>query len=186
VKALTLVVLVACSPMHYTAGVPNLANVEGSIWRSGQISSAEGWDTIAGLAHGRRVHVIKLNFETEGSDRLADGRGWDLVYLPIQPEGDTDLWDEVKGIFSEPDEDLVTKALAELEVCRSHPSTDACLVHCTHGQDRTGYVVGRYRIADDGWTPHRAFAEMIAHDFHGEILGLMTAWWKHTQLKGKL
>lgn len=178
----TLIVLTACSPMHYTAGVPNLAPVGPGVWRSGQISSEQGWDTIAKLAGTRRVHVIKLNFENEGSDRMAYGRGWELIYLPIQPEGDTDIWDEIGGLFTEPDEALVAKALAELDACRAHPDTDVCLVHCTHGQDRTGYMVGRLRVSSYGWSAHRAFAEMVAHDFHAEIVGLMTAWWKHAEL----
>lgn len=166
--------------MVYTKGVPNLAPVEPGIWRSGQISNPEGWDMIAKIAGTRRVHVIKLNFDNEGTDAPATGRGWNLVYLPIQPEGDTDLWDEIKGIFTEPNEKDVLQALAELRTCQAHPDTDVCLVHCTHGQDRTGYVIGRHRITDDGWTVHRAFAEMVQHDFHSEIVGLMTAWWKAT------
>ena len=63
--------LAACSPMSYTHGVPNLAQVDSNVWRSGQITTQEGWDYIAKLANGRRVHVIKLNYIHEGSDGIA-------------------------------------------------------------------------------------------------------------------
>lgn len=172
------IVIAACSPMHYTAGVPNLAPVSSSIYRSGQISTAEGWDTIARLAGARKVHVVKLNFETEGSDSLAAGRGWELLYLPIQPEGDQDAWDDATSVFASPDEATVAQAVTTLNICRLHPTTDFCLVHCTHGQDRTGYVVGRHRVTDDGWTLHRAYSEMIEHNFHWELVGLSVAWLK--------
>ena len=87
-RTFVAIALAACSPMTLTHDVPNLAQVYAAIWRSGQVSTKSGWDYVAELARGRRVHVVKLNFESEGRDDLANGRGWDLVYLPIQPEGD--------------------------------------------------------------------------------------------------
>ncbi len=39
-------------------------------------------------------------------------------------------------------------------------------VHCYHGSDRTGLMVGIYRIAEDGWTVDQAYKEMKACGFH--------------------
>ena len=36
-------------------------------------------------------------------------------------------------------------------------------VHCLHGEDRTGLVIGAYRMLVEGWSFDRACAEMIAH-----------------------
>jgi len=38
-------------------------------------------------------------------------------------------------------------------------------VHCLHGQDRTGTMVAIYRIEHDGWTPNRAYQEMLSCGF---------------------
>ena len=59
-KAFVLAALVACSsisPMSYMHGVPNLDRVDDNIWRSGQITTQEGWNYIQQLAAGRHVHV---------------------------------------------------------------------------------------------------------------------------------
>lgn len=170
---LLLLALTACSPMAYTRGVPNLAQVEPDLWRSGQITTQEGWDTIARLAHGRRVNVIKLNFPNEGSDALAVQMGYNVSEFPIQPEGDTDIIDDVRDTFAPPDAGLV--AGVEWLLANRAPG-QFWLVHCTHGQDRTGFIIGEYRVRVDHWSPAEAYAEMLAHHFHAELLGLKHAW----------
>ena len=159
--------------MVITHGVPNLAQVDASIWRSGQITTQEGWDYIRELAHGRHVHVIKLNFDTEGSDDLAARMGIDVHVLAIQPEGDQSAWDDLKSVFKGPDPMLVDEAEALLV---GATADDLWLVHCTHGQDRTGYVIGRYRVLHDHWTKDRAYQEMREHHFHPELHGVHEAW----------
>jgi tyrosine-protein phosphatase SIW14 len=52
------------------------------------------------------------------------------------------------------------------------PSQQPAYVHCLHGQDRTGLVIGLERVIDEGWAPADAYAEMLANGFHPEFLGL--------------
>lgn len=176
------IVIASCSPMVYQHGVPNYAvvdaNVDGDpyVVRHGQITTTEGWDFVASLAHGRKIHVIKLNFDHEGSDQIAKDRGYDVVYVPIQPEGDMGAWTDIKDTLATPDSANIAKAKATLHYCHEHPLTDFCEVHCTHGQDRTGDVVGEYRVDDDGWTKDAAYREMLAHHFHWELHGLHEHW----------
>ena len=42
----------------------------------------------------------------------------------------------------------------------SNPANQPVLVHCRNGVDRTGYMLGLYRIEADGWSPERAAREM--------------------------
>ncbi len=42
----------------------------------------------------------------------------------------------------------------------SDPANQPVLVHCRNGVDRTGYMLGLYRIEADGWSPERAAREM--------------------------
>jgi hypothetical protein len=167
--------------MAYVHGVPNLVRVDDNVYRSGQISTAEGWDSIATLAAGRRVHVLKLNFDSEGTDDLALARGFEVEVFAIEPQGDQDYWNDLVGAFTAPDAAIVARADALLAQAATHPG-DLYLVHCTHGQDRTGYIIGRYRVLRDGWTKVRAYREMLARNFHPELHGLHEAW---EQFNGK-
>ena len=46
------------------------------------------------------------------------------------------------------------------------------LVHCYHGEDRTGVVIGLERVFIEKWAPANAYNEMLAHGFHRILLGL--------------
>lgn len=164
---------VSCSPTVMTHGVPNLARVDGGVWRSGQISTAEGWNYLLAATHAKRLHVIKLNFDNEGSDALAVNLGIDVHVISIQPQGDQDLWDDIEGAFAQPDPMLIDKAE---ELLSGATTDDVWLVHCTHGQDRTGLVIGRHRVLHDGWTKDAAYAEMLLNHFHPELHGVHEAW----------
>jgi tyrosine-protein phosphatase SIW14 len=53
-------------------------------------------------------------------------------------------------------------------------------VHCKHGQDRTGLVIGLERVLLEGWSPSRAYAEMLKIGFHPDFLGLKDYFWRKT------
>lgn len=161
-----VIVAVSChlnitSPMNYTDDVPNLEQVDPGVWRSGEPRSAAGWAYLKSL--GIKT-VVKLNYDTEGSDQAAIDAGLTVVYLPIPPEND------LPSVFEKPNSDTIQKAVEQLA------KGGGVLVHCTHGQDRTGIVVGIYRVVHDGWTKDAAWTEMVNHNFHQELVGLMEFW----------
>ncbi len=162
-----VLLLFGCSPTAYLHGVPNLAQVEAGIWRSGQPTTVEQWKYLYSI--GVR-HVVKLNFASEGSDDPAASVGMIVHTLSIEPNGDTDLFDAISGTFIRPDEGLLEQAERILE------QGGGVLVHCTKGQDRTGVVVGRYRVTFDHWTKEAAYSEMLAHNFHPLLHGLSESW----------
>jgi protein tyrosine/serine phosphatase len=51
-------------------------------------------------------------------------------------------------------------------------SLEPIYVHCKHGQDRTGLVIGLERVKDESWTPQNAFNEMLKDGFHTFFIGL--------------
>ena len=50
-------------------------------------------------------------------------------------------------------------------------------IHCEYGQDRTGLLVGLFRVLRDGWTPEDAYREMLIHNFHPQEIFLEQAFW---------
>lgn len=135
-------------------GIPNLFAVEQNILRGGQPSSA-GWDYLK--AQGI-VTVIKLNTEEEGSDNYAASIGLAVHKFPIP------WWRQV--IWRPAQADLV----AAVKLMRPNSYT-----HCEHGCDRTGLIVGCFRLSQ-GWTKEDAYAEMLAHYFHPVLQGLQGRW----------
>lgn len=51
-------------------------------------------------------------------------------------------------------------------------ANDPIYVHCKHGQDRTGLVIGLERVFDEEWTPQAAHDEMVKIGFHTFFAGL--------------
>jgi tyrosine-protein phosphatase SIW14 len=48
----------------------------------------------------------------------------------------------------------------------SDTSLRPLFVHCTHGEDRTGLVIGLYRVLNENWAPADAWAEMLKYGYH--------------------
>lgn len=163
-----IVAALGCTKTTTTrGGVPNLLQVSATVWRSGQPTTAAGWSEIKALGV---VHVLKLNFESEGTDDGARAAGLDVHVLSMQPEGDQEVFDNIANTFVLPS--AVDVETAEILL----GSGGVWLVHCTHGQDRTGYVVGRYRVLHDRWDKAAAYDEMLRLGFHPLLHGLHEAW----------
>jgi protein tyrosine/serine phosphatase len=164
---LAVAALFGCSPAVYTHGIPNLVQVEPRIWRSGQPTTAEQWQYLKSIGITR---VVKLNFQSEGSDYGATAAGMTVHILSIQPEGDKDIFDNILNTFVKPDPARLVEIETAIEL------GGGVLVHCTHGQDRTGLAIGRYRVLYDGWSKDAAYAEMLANNFHPSLHGLHESW----------
>jgi protein tyrosine/serine phosphatase len=54
----------------------------------------------------------------------------------------------------------------QIESILADPSQGPMFVHCQHGQDRTGLIIGLYRVFSEGWDPGTAHQEMVDKGFH--------------------
>lgn len=137
--------------------IPNLLPVDSGIWRGGQPDD-DGWNYLNTL--GIKT-VVKLNTDKENSDVAAAALGMELVYCPI------DLDDQ---ILFRPHRHYVKQAVEAMA------AKQPIFVHCEHGQDRTGLIVGCYRVWKQNWAKGNAWDEMIKNGFHWELLGLTLFW----------
>lgn len=48
----------------------------------------------------------------------------------------------------------------------------ATLVHCHHGEDRSGLIIGLERVFIEGWTAQAAYTEMLNKGFHRQLVAL--------------
>jgi tyrosine-protein phosphatase SIW14 len=57
-------------------------------------------------------------------------------------------------------------------------------VHCRHGEDRTGAMVGLYRVMENGWSADAAYREMLSDGFHPFFFNLSRAVFEYAQAQG--
>ncbi len=147
--------LAGCVTRPVVNGVPNFAEVAAGIYRGGQ-PNAQGWQFLRALGV---TNIVKLNREVV--DQPADGMN--VYSIPLPP---ATIWE----LFQKPCSNDVVRAVQAMKLRGTY-------VHCRHGRDRTGLVVGCYRMWIDGWNEAAAAREMDAMGFRWSIPGL-NAFWK--------
>lgn len=150
-------VLAGCATAKLTNGVPNLSQVDAGVWRGGEPTAA-GW---AWLWSQGVSNVVMLDEWCESKG--APGHGMVVKYLPVTM---------LEQMATRPKDDVVREAVRQL--------TPGTFVHCLHGNDRTGLVVGCYRLKQ-GWSKDKAWREMLANGFHVELQGLYGYWLKQRE-----
>jgi len=126
--------------------LPNFAVVAPGIYRG----AAPTPDGLAQLKKMGVVHVIDLRIERKGQDEeaaAAKRRGLDLTRIRMGREAPTEK--QVKEFM-----DIIRQA-----------KTKPVFVHCQHGADRTGAMIGIYRAVDCGWNFEDIWKEMRRYGF---------------------
>lgn len=122
------------------SGVPRFQAVTQFLYRGGQ-------PTEAGFAF-LRLRGIKtvVNLREEDDERsLVEKMGMRYVHLP------TSAWDPIPE-----------KAIQTFFRLMGDPASRPVFVHCERGADRTGAMIGLYRVAFQGWDGDKAYDEARA------------------------
>src|SRR5437868_2722536 len=105
------------------------------LWRCAQ-PDTDGFVLLSGL---HVTTIIKLNDNGEYPDSLETGNF----------KGDV-ICDPYPRLFIVPPKEKVVDTVRE--IIRLLKIGKCVAVHCTHGVDRTGLVIGAFRIVELGWT----------------------------------
>lgn len=141
-------------PTGSSNSIPAFSQVEPGIYRGGQPDAA-GWVYLRSIGVS---NVIALHTEDERSDSDATALGLKVWPIPIAT---------LAQLEDGPDPAAMRRAVACMV-----PGT---FVHCDRGRDRTGLVVGLYRLKE-GWPKQAAWAEMLGHGYHPALRGLTDFW----------
>lgn len=142
-----------------TGLVENFHKVDENLYRSGRPELSDmqrfaelGIKTILTL----ETYIADPEFGDE-EEYAANMVGIKMVRIPMSPLP-----------TNRPDlEDIQTALDVMLD-----PARQPVLVHCYHGSDRTGIVIGAYHIKKDGWSAEKAIEDMRKFG-HGR----MYYWW---------
>ena len=146
--------LAGCVTRPVVNGVPNFAEVQTGLYRGGQ-PNEQGWQFLRSLGV---TNVVKLNREV--ADTPADGMI--VHFIPLPP---ATIWEA----FQKPCSNDVWRAVQAMKL-------GGTFVHCQHGRDRVGLVVGCYRMWIDGLSESVAAREMGAMGYRWSIPGLAAFW----------
>ena len=178
--ALAFAFFSACQSSHPTVcGIPNFDTVSQrhKIYRGGEPLNAKSWAFLQSL--GVRT-VVKLNTEKESHDDGATALHMNVIRLPS-----TDL----EQLFGSPD--LRKRIVCAVGVMRrgavfvhcgsdgrSKPNSFGALTDTQGGQDRTGLVVGCYRVWVEHQTKADARREMKSFHFHALLFPGLAGFWR--------
>ncbi len=131
--------------------LPNFAQVNANLYRGAQPTEA-GIKELAKMGVKTIVDLRGEEDKARVEEVLARKAGVRFVNVSLSN------WFEPKTADIE-------RILKEIDA----PENQPVFVHCRRGADRTGTVIGVYRIRHDGWTAKQAIAEAKRFDF---------GWWQ--------
>lgn len=145
-------------------GLPKFYKVDDGVYRSAR-PVAQGLE-IAKSKYG--IEAI-LNLENDEKAVAVESRVAKTLGLDF-------IWSEMAW-YRMPEDDQVNKILARM----ADKSLGPVLVHCHEGKDRTGLIIGLYRVFIQGWTPEAAYKEMLDLGFNEWIFNFKNYFKKRTK-----
>jgi protein tyrosine phosphatase (PTP) superfamily phosphohydrolase (DUF442 family) len=146
--------------------IPNVRMTNSHIVRGAQPTA----ETLALMKKGGVTTIINLRNEevlVRQEEMVAKGVGLKFVSIPM-------------NIFDEPSKLQINKFLTAVDT-----APGKVYVHCLHGEDRTGTMIGIYRIAKDGWDGTRAYNEMVSYGFKPFLGNLSAAVFDYSAMVGR-
>ena len=147
--------------------LPNLSVVTPFLVRGGQ-PTVEG---LTRLKSGGVRTIVDLRNEpliAERESKAARHMGLKFVNIPLD-------------VFNRPSDADIDRFLSVVNT----PENQPVYVHCLHGQDRTGTMVGIYRVQYQGWSGEQAYNEMLGHGFRAGLVNLSDAMFDRAQAAGR-
>ncbi len=74
-----------------------------------------------------------------------------------------------------PTKEQVDTTLAEIKKAQNDPTNGKVLVHCAHGSDRTGCMIGIWRVTQENWNYDDTYKEMRKYWFTPKFVKLSGA-----------
>lgn len=149
------------------AAIPNVLVVAPGILRGGQ-PDANGLARLK--AAGVRTIINLRNEEVLVRQEASQARALGINFVNIPMD-----------VFNSPSEDAIRQFLKVVDNAGNQP----VFVHCLHGQDRTGTMIGIYRIEKLGWSGDQAYREMVSAGFRPGFSRLSDAVFAHAANNGR-
>lgn len=132
--------------------LPNLVKVHDHLYRGGRPTDV-GMKQLKAMGVRTIVNIENDEDAVAADKKFAAAHGLRFISVPF-------------ATFKKPKDENVDYVLKSLQ----DRSLGPIYLHCKHGRDRTGMIMGLYRVEADGWDPKTAYQEM-------KDLGFRTILW---------
>jgi protein tyrosine/serine phosphatase len=139
-------------------GIVNFHMVHPFLYRSGEFAPPQ-LKTLVGLGIKTIIDLRAAGERTREEAKQARALGLNYQNLPMSSKA--------------PTQSQVNSFLALVDQARQENAP--ALVHCAHGSDRTGCLVGIWRVSRDGYTYKEAYKEMRRYYFGPQFTHLARA-----------
>lgn len=130
--------------------LPNFHEVHPYLYRGGEPNEA-GMHKLKSMGVKTLIDLRAPSERKMAEDEKARELGLTYINLPMTSAPPTDK--QVAAVL-----DAIKKAKAD-------PAQGSVFVHCAHGSDRTGCLIGIWRVTQEGWTYDDAYTEMRKYYF---------------------
>jgi tyrosine-protein phosphatase SIW14 len=141
-------VLLCCLPVFAGTGeteLPNFHKVDNHVYRGAQ-PTPDGFKKLAQTGIRTVIDLRGAEHSEADEKRIVESAGMRYVSIPM------------KGMRT-PTDDQISRALKVMK----DPNAEPVFVHCRRGADRTGAVIGCYRISHDHWDSASALQEASSY-----------------------
>ena len=145
------------------ADIVRFTQVAPGIYRGGQPETEADYDMLK--SHGiKSILNLRKDATVAPEQALAAKLGFNFLNIPMSG-------------FAYPGHKNIDEALNWI----TDPAVQPVFVHCHHGKDRTGLVIGLYRNHNENWPAKRAYKEMRSFGFNPWLMGLTAYFWSHVE-----
>lgn len=151
-------------PLLQRGDLPNFHEVYPYLYRGGEPTEA-GMHQLKEKGVGT---IIDLRAKTEqeiAEAKIAKELGFKYINLPMTSAAPTPA--QINKVLSTIDDAKKKNLDGDIN--------SAVFVHCAHGSDRTGCMIGLWRVSRDGWDYPKAYAEMRKYYFTPKFVKLSGA-----------
>jgi len=138
--------------------LPNFHKVHDFLYRAGE-PTPKGLNQLKEMGVKTLIDLRAPTAAAHNEKAIASKLGMQYINLPMSAEP--------------PTKKQVEKMLKTIDSAQKNQ--EPVLVHCAHGSDRTGCMIGIYRVARDGWGFDDTYKEMRKYWFGQKYLKLKAA-----------
>lgn len=159
----TFLILVIMPVVLY-AEIPRFYVVSKSVIRGGQPTMISDFEYLKSLGIKTIINLRTTSVLIAQEKSLVESLGMNFRNYSING-------------MSYPDKNTVAAILADLKSEQLRP----VFIHCNAGKDRTGLIIGLYRVLYHGWKAEDAYSEMLYFGFEPGLQGLNQFFWDHVR-----